>query len=65
MTEEQRLADVFELSNHQFEMMLAGAMHKLGTRDQEAGWTEVARWMKRLDRVREQGLYSTAREESP
>ena len=59
MTPEQRLADVFELSDHQFGMMLAGAMHRLGTRDEEAGWQEVARWMQRLDKAREHGLYAT------
>ncbi|MFZ4777928.1 MAG: hypothetical protein ACOYM3_21370 [Terrimicrobiaceae bacterium] len=58
LTIEQRLADVFELSNHQFGMMLSGAMHKTGTRDVEAGWSEVARWMERLDRVRDHGRYS-------
>jgi len=55
----ERLADVFELSNHQFGMMLGGAMHRLGTRDEAAGWSEVKRWMQRLDRVRELGLYAT------
>jgi hypothetical protein len=59
MTPEQRLAEVFELSNHQFGMMLAGAMHRLGTRDEAAGWAEVRRWMQRLDRVRDHGLYVT------
>lgn len=59
LTVEQRLADVFELSNHQFGMMLAGAMHRLGTRDEEAGWREVRRWMSRLDRLHEHGLYET------
>ena len=59
MTVEQRLADVFELSNHQFGMMLSGAMHRLGTQDREAGWQEVCRWMKRLDRVHDHGLYVT------
>lgn len=58
LTVQQRLADVFELSNHQFGMMLSGAMHKIGTRDVEAGWSEVARWMERLDRVRDHGIYS-------
>lgn len=53
MTVAERLAEVFELSNHQFGMMLAGAMHRLGTRDESAGWQEVARWMERLDRVRD------------
>ena len=59
MTTQQRLAEVFELSNHQFGMMLAGAMHRLGTRDEAIGWQEVSRWMQRLDRVREHGLYVT------
>ena len=58
MTVEQRLSDVFELSNHQFGMMLGGAMHRLGTTDETAGWKEVARWMERLDRAREHGLYA-------
>ena len=56
---EERLADVFDQSNFQFGMMLAGAMHKIGTRDEAEGWQEVARWMARLDRVREHGLYAT------
>ena len=58
LTVQERLADVFELSNHQFGMMLAGAMHRLGTRDEAVGWQEVRRWIARLDRVREQGLYA-------
>ena len=60
-TPEERLADVFELSDHQFGMMLAGAMHKIGTADPEKGWEEVRRWMRRLDRMREHGLYVTER----
>lgn len=59
MSVEERLAEVFELSNHQFGMMLAGAMHRMGTRDEAAGWQEVRRWMHRLDRVRDHGLYVT------
>ena len=58
-TPEERLADVFELSNHQFAMMLGGAMHRIGTTDQEEGWKEVRRWMSRLDRTREHGIYVT------
>jgi hypothetical protein len=61
LTMEQRLADVFELSNHQFGMMHGGAMHQLGTADEEEGWKEVSRWMRRLDRVREHGLYAAER----
>lgn len=59
LTVEQRLADVFDLSNHQFGMMLAGAMHRLGTKDEEVGWKEVRRWMSRLDRLHDHGLYTT------
>ncbi|KAF0177592.1 MAG: hypothetical protein FD161_2396 [Limisphaerales bacterium] len=59
MSVEERLAEVFELSNHQFGMMLAGAMHRMGTRDEAVGWQEVRRWMQRLDRVRDHGLYVT------
>jgi hypothetical protein len=58
-TPEERLADVFELSNHQFAMMLGGAMHRIGTTDQDEGWKEVRRWMSRLDRTREHGIYVT------
>ena len=53
MTEEQRLSDVFEVSNHVFRMMLAGAMDRVKTVEESRGWEEVRRWMKRLDRVRE------------
>ena len=59
MTGEQRLAEVFELSEHQMSMMLAGAMHKLGTTDEKLGWQEVARWMESLDRARDHGSYTT------
>jgi len=59
MTPEQRLVEAFELSNHQFGMMLAGAMHRLETHDEDEGWREVARWMRRLDQVREHGFYVT------
>jgi len=56
MTTEQRLAEALEVSYEQFGMMLAGAMHRLGTDDEAAGWTEVGRWMERLDAVREADL---------
>lgn len=60
-TMEERLADVFEQSNFQFGIMLAGAMHRLKTEDEAAGWQEVSRWMDRLDRVAEHGLFVTAK----
>lgn len=61
MTIQERLNEVFELSDHQFQWMLAGAMHRLGTRDEAKGWEEVRRWMDRLDRAREHGFYVTER----
>lgn len=57
MTEQERLAEVFELSNFQFGLMLAGAMHRLGTTDEAEGWAEVRRWMDRLDRARDHSFY--------
>ena len=59
MTEEQRLNEGFELSEHQFGMMLAGAMHRIGTTDEGEGWKEVRRWMHRLDRTQDHGFYAT------
>ena len=60
MTPEQRLAEVFELSNHQVGMMHAGAMDRIGTTDKEEGWVEVRRWFKRLDQVRDHGRFVLA-----
>ncbi len=45
-------------------MMLAGTMHRLGTSDQDEGWDEVNRWLARLDRVRDHGLYVTEKRQS-
>lgn len=64
MTVAERLDEVFDLSNRQMGMMLAGAMHRLGTTDQDEGWDEVSRWLGRLDRVRDHGLYVTERRQS-
>lgn len=64
MTVAERLDEVFDLSNRQMGMMLAGAMHRLGTKDQEEGWDEVSRWLARLDRVRDHGLYVSERRQS-
>ena len=65
MTVAERLTEVFEQSQHQFGMMLAGAMDRLGTRDEEAGWQEVRRWMDRLDRVHDHGLYVAEKPAAP
>jgi len=45
MSVEERLDEVFELSNRQLGMMHAGAMHRLGTSDPAEGWEEVSRWL--------------------
>jgi hypothetical protein len=39
-------------------MMLAGAMARIDTEDECLGWEEVSKGLDRLDRVRENGLYS-------
>lgn len=61
MSPEERASDVLALSDFQFELMLAGAMHRLGTQDREAGWKEVRRRLDRLQAVQERGLYADAR----
>jgi hypothetical protein len=65
MTVEERLAEVFEISNEQFGMMLAGAMHRLGTRNETEGWAEVKRWMDRLDRFHASKTHGTTEAASP
>jgi hypothetical protein len=59
MTLPQRMEEVFTQSNFQFNMMLAGAMDRLGTQDEAKGWHEVRRWMDRLDRAHDHGFYAT------
>ncbi len=59
MTVEQRLAEVFEISNNFFAQMHARAMSQLGTTEAELGWKIVRRWMRRLDRVRNRGFFVT------
>lgn len=58
MTSEERISSVIEQSDLQFGMMLAGAMARLGTDDENLGWQEVKKGLDRLDRVREHGFYS-------
>ncbi len=59
MTPVERLESVFELSEFQFGVIHAGAMHKIGSADADAGWGEVRRWFGRLDRARDHGFYTT------
>jgi hypothetical protein len=50
MTIEHLGADIFELSDDQVGMMLAGVMYRLGSEDTGAGWAGVRRYMQWLDR---------------
>jgi hypothetical protein len=64
MTREERISSVIELSNCQFGMMLAGAMARIKTDNEDLGWEEVRRGLERLDQVREHGLYATTKPEA-
>jgi hypothetical protein len=55
-TPEERLADVFELTNSSFARMHEGAMWQAGITDVDAGWQIVR---KRLDRLR--GVHEAGR----
>ncbi|MDF1756205.1 MAG: hypothetical protein P1U89_25685 [Verrucomicrobiales bacterium] len=57
MTKEERLQEVFDQSELQIQMMLAGAMHKLGTTCEAEGWKEVERWIEKLDYLRDSKFY--------
>ncbi|MEO0416388.1 MAG: hypothetical protein AAF226_15690 [Verrucomicrobiota bacterium] len=58
MSPEERACEVFEQSNLQMHMMHAGAMSRLKTDDEEAGWREVERWLDRLDYLRDSDFYT-------
>lgn len=58
MSMEDRIAEIFDASDDQFEMMLAGAMHKLKTENQSLGWAEVRIWIERLNSARADELQS-------
>jgi len=59
MTPEQRLAEVFELSNREFDLMLAEAMAALETTDPKKGWEEVRRQMDVCYQERDRGFFVT------
>jgi hypothetical protein len=65
MTPEQRLAEVFELTNFVFGNMLAGAMWQLGTKDEKEGWLEVRRRLDRLYRARDNGRFVNEKPNEP
>ncbi|RYD38396.1 MAG: hypothetical protein EOP87_01650 [Verrucomicrobiaceae bacterium] len=61
MSPEERLDSVFELSDFQLQMMLAGALCRLDTEDEAEGWAEVRRGLARLDMARDSGFYAEHR----
>lgn len=60
-TVEERLADVFEQSNFQFQTIHAAAMYKLNTYDEAEGWHQVRLWMDSIDRLNDHGRYAACR----
>ncbi len=61
MTPVERFECVFELSEFQFGMMHAGAMHRIGSRDVGEAWKEVRRGLDRLARAHDHGFYSSSK----
>ena len=58
-TPEERLADVFELTNSVFARMLEGAMWQAGITDEQKGWEIVRKRLVRLGRVHDAGRFVT------
>lgn len=58
MTPEQRLEDVFMLSNSALQRMHEGAMWHLNSADPVAGWREVRHRLNRLQLVQDRGRYT-------
>lgn len=61
MTLQEKIDSVFELSDFQFGMMLAGAMHRLGTSDEAEGWSEVRLGLERISYVRDRKFFTSER----
>lgn len=61
MTPEERIESVFELSEFQFEMMHAAAMHCIGATDAGEAWKQVRRGLDRLARAHDHGFYSSTK----
>ena len=58
LTPEQRLADVFELTNAVFARMHEGALWQAGITDAEEGWKIVRQRLNRLQKVQDMGRFS-------
>jgi hypothetical protein len=61
MTMQEKIDSIFELSDFQFGIMHAGAMHRLGTLDETKGWSEVRRGLERISWVRDRSFYTLKR----
>jgi len=64
LTPEQRLADVFELTNSVFARMHEGAMWQSGITDVEEGWKIVRQRLNRLQKVQDMGRFSNQKPEA-
>ena len=56
-TPEERLADVFDLTNAAFARMHEGAMWQAGTSDESEGWNIVRQRLARLRKVHDAGRF--------
>jgi hypothetical protein len=56
-TPEQRLADVFELTNSVFARMHSGAMWQAGTTNSEEGWQIVRKRLASLRKMHDAGRF--------
>jgi hypothetical protein len=63
LTPEQRLADVFVLTNSVFARMHEGAMWQGGSTNAEAGWNIVRQRLNRLQKVQDMGRFSNQKPE--
>ncbi len=63
MTPEERIAEVFDLTDEVFLQMHDAAMHQLGADDAEEGWREVRRRLNRLRQADELGRYADRKPE--
>ena len=59
MTPEQRMEEMFRLSEEASRTMLADAMQRLRTQDKAAGWREVRREVERLREIEGRGFFVT------
>jgi hypothetical protein len=59
MTSEERFIAGVELTNWVTLLNLAGAMARIGTTDENLGWTEAKRLRARLNKTRDFGMYVT------